>query len=68
MNFSPLPDSVAEKIGQRLVFQPACSVLDACAGEGRALIAMTSHAPVTAATESNSTPIAQKQPRRFSTW
>ncbi len=46
MNFFPLPDSVAEKIGQRLIFQPACSVLDPCAGEGRALVAMTSHAPV----------------------
>src|SRR5579884_441865 len=45
MNFFPLPDSVAEKIGQRLVFQPGCSVLDPCAGEGRALLSMTRHAP-----------------------
>jgi tRNA1(Val) A37 N6-methylase TrmN6 len=45
MNFFPLPDSVAEEIGRRLVFSTSCSVIDPCAGEGRALIAMTRHAP-----------------------
>ena len=45
MNFFPLPDSVAEEIGHRLVFNTSCSVIDPCAGEGRALIAMTRHAP-----------------------
>jgi len=45
MNFFPLPDSVAEQIGNRLVFQGACSAVDSCAGEGRALVAMTRHAP-----------------------
>ncbi len=44
MNFYPLPEPVAEEIGQRLVFAGACSVLDPCAGEGRALLAMTRHA------------------------
>ena len=45
MNFFPLPDSVAEEIGRRLVFNVGCSVIDPCAGEGRALISMTRHAP-----------------------
>ncbi len=45
MNFFPLPDSVAEEIGDRLVFNASCSVIDPCAGEGKALIAMTRHAP-----------------------
>jgi integrase len=44
MNFFPLPDSVAEQLGNRLVFQGACSAVDPCAGEGRALLALTRHA------------------------
>lgn len=46
MNFYPLPDFVAEEIGRRLIFSADCSAIDPCAGEGRALIAMTRHAPV----------------------
>lgn len=45
MNFYPLPDSVAEEIGRRLIFDTGCSVIDPCAGEGRALLEMTRHAP-----------------------
>jgi tRNA1(Val) A37 N6-methylase TrmN6 len=44
MNFYPLPDSVAEEIGHHFVFQSACSVIDPCAGEGGALLAMTRNA------------------------
>jgi tRNA1(Val) A37 N6-methylase TrmN6 len=46
MNFFPLPDPVAEEIGRRLDFRSSCSVIDPCAGEGRALIAMTQHTSV----------------------
>lgn len=45
MNFYPLPDAVAEHIGQHLSFQHGCSILDPCAGEGKAVMAMTRHAP-----------------------
>jgi tRNA1(Val) A37 N6-methylase TrmN6 len=44
MNFYPLPDFLAEQISERLVFKSACSVVDPCAGEGRALVAITRHA------------------------